>query len=65
MTGYQIQWSSRGTGGWDDLEDDTRTTRTTYQDAGLAPNTTRYYRVSGAQRGGLERLVERRPRDHR
>ena len=52
VTGYQIQWSRRATGGWGDLEDDTGNTRTTYQDTNLAPNTTRYYRVralSGAR----------------
>ena len=52
MTGYQIQWSSRATGGWDDLEDDTGNTRTTYQDTGLAPNTTRYYRVRAISGAG-------------
>ena len=46
MTGYRIQSSSRRTGGWQDLEDDTGDTRTTYQDTGLQPNTTRYYRVA-------------------
>ena len=53
MTGYQIQWSRRATGGWDDLEDDTGNTRTTtYQDTGLAPNTTRYYRVRAISGAG-------------
>ena len=52
VTGYQIQWSSTGTGRWRDLEDDTRTTRTTYQDTGLAPNTTRHYRVRAISRAG-------------
>ena len=53
VTGYQIQRSSTGTGGWRDLEDDTGNTRTTYQDdTGLAPNTTRYYRVRAISRAG-------------
>ena len=52
VTGYQIQWSSRGTGGWRDLEDDTGNTRTTYQDTNLAPNTTRYYRVRAISGAG-------------
>ena len=52
VTGYQIQWSRRATGGWDDLEDDTGNARTTYQDTGLAPNTTRYYRVRAISGAG-------------
>jgi len=52
VTGYRIQWSSRRTGGWDDLEDDTGSTRTTYEDTGLAPNTTRYYRVAAISAAG-------------
>ena len=52
VTGYQIQRSSRATGGWGDLEDDTGNTRTTYQDTGLAPNTTRYYRVRALSGAG-------------
>jgi titin len=52
VTGYQIQWSRRATGGWDDLEDDTGNTRTTYEDTGLAPNTTRHYRVRAISRAG-------------
>jgi titin len=52
VTGYQIQWSSTGTGRWRDLEDDTGNTRTTYEDTGLAPNTTRHYRVRAISREG-------------
>ena len=52
VTGYQIQWSSTGTGRWTDLEDDTGNTRTTYDDTGLPPNTTRYYRVRAISRAG-------------
>ena len=46
IIGYRIEGSSTRTGVWSDLVVDTRTTRTTYGDTGLAPNTTRYYRVS-------------------
>ena len=52
VTGYQIQWSSTGTGRWRDREDDTGNTRTTYQDTGLSPNTTRHYRVRAISRAG-------------
>ena len=52
VTGYRIQWSSTGTGGWRNLEDDTGNTRTTYQNTGLAPNTTRYYRVAAINAAG-------------
>ena len=47
ITGYRIEWSSTRTGGtWSDLVANTGSTRTTYRDAGLEPNTSRYYRVS-------------------
>ena len=46
IIGYRIEWSSTRTGVWRDLEDNTGNTRTTYEDTGLDPNTTRYYRVS-------------------
>ena len=52
VTGYQIQSSSTGTGRWRDLEDDTGNTRTTYEDTGLNPNTTRYYRVAAISDAG-------------
>ncbi len=52
VNGYQIQWSSTGTSRWRDLEDDTRDTRTTYEDTGLAPSTTRHYRVRAISRAG-------------
>ncbi len=52
VTGYSIQWSPTGTGRWSDLEDDTGTTRTTYEHTGLAPNTTRYYRVAAISAAG-------------
>ena len=46
IIGYRIERSSTRTGGWREIEDDTGDTRTTYQDTGLSPNTTYYYRVS-------------------
>ena len=46
IIGYRIERSSTRTGGWGEIEDDTGNTRTTYQDTGLSPNTTYYYRVS-------------------
>ena len=46
ITGYRIEWSSTRTGAWSDLEANTGSTRTTYRDTGLSPNTSRYYRVS-------------------
>ena len=52
VTGYQIQRSSTGTGGWRDLEDDTGNTRTSYEDTGLSPKTTRYYRVRAISAAG-------------
>ena len=46
IVGYRIEWSSTRTGVWSDLVANTGNTSTTYQDTGLSPNTTRYYRVS-------------------
>ena len=52
VTGYRIQSSSTGTGGWRDIEVNTRRTRTTYEDTSLSPNTTRYYRVAAISDAG-------------
>ena len=52
VTGYRIQRSSTGTGGWQNLAANTGSTTTRYTDDGLSPGTTRYYRVlalSGAR----------------
>ncbi|MCZ0933809.1 MAG: fibronectin type III domain-containing protein [Gemmatimonadetes bacterium] len=49
VTGYRIQWSRTGTGGWRDL---VANTRTTSQHTGLEPNTTRYYRVAAISAAG-------------
>ena len=46
IIGYRIEWASSRTGVWSDLVVNTGDTRTAYEDTGLAPNTTRYYRVS-------------------
>ena len=50
VTGYRIQRSSRGTGGWQSLVTNTGSTTTRYTDDGLSPGTTRYYRVACDQR---------------
>ena len=52
VTGYRIQWSRTRTGVWSDLVANTRSTRTTYRDTGLTPNTTRYYRVAAISAAG-------------
>ncbi len=45
LTGYRIQSAPSGNGPWTDLEANTGSTATTHSDTGLAPATTRYYRV--------------------
>ena len=45
VVGYRIEWSTNDTTGWSDLEANTGLTATTYKHTGLAPATTRYYRV--------------------
>ena len=45
ITGYRIEWSSTGTWPGTFLLPGPTGTATTYVDKGLAPNTTRYYRV--------------------
>ncbi len=52
ITGYRIEWSRTGTGGWGPLAD-TGPTATTYTDGGLRPATTRYYRVAATSDAGL------------
>ena len=46
ITGYRIQAAENGNGPWSDLVANTRSTSTTYAHAGLAPATTRHYRVA-------------------
>ena len=65
VTGYRIQWSSTGTGGWRNLVADTGLRTTRHTDTGLSPRTKALLPRRGAQRGAHWRLVERRPRDHR
>ncbi len=50
VTGYRIEWSRTGTGGWTVLV--ASTTATTYTDDDLRPNTTRHYRVLAINRAG-------------
>ena len=50
ITGYRIEWSRTGTGGWTVLL--ASTTATTYTDDDLRPNTTRHYRVLAINRAG-------------
>ena len=52
ITGYRIEWSRTGSGGWGPLAD-TGPTTTTYTDGGLRPVTTRYYRVAAMSAAGL------------
>ena len=52
VTGYQIQRSSTGTGGWRNLEANTGSTTTRYTDTGLSPGTKRYYRVAAISAAG-------------
>ena len=46
ITGYKIEVSADNEANWDDLDADTDDTDTTYAHTGLAPGTTRHYRVS-------------------
>ena len=46
ITGYRIETSSNGISGWTAVEANTRSTATTYLHSGLAPGTTRFYRVA-------------------
>ncbi len=55
VTGYRVQVSDDGGGTWQDLAPNTRSTRTTYSHTGLAPATTRHYRVSAINRIGVSR----------
>ena len=53
ITGYRIEFSDTGSGGWDDLVDDTESTRTSYTHTGLDPDTRQYYRVAAINRDGV------------
>ena len=52
ITGYRIDVSRSGTGGWITLVDDTESRGTTYTHDGLKPGETRYYRVRARNRAG-------------
>ncbi|MCY4398542.1 MAG: fibronectin type III domain-containing protein [Gemmatimonadetes bacterium] len=53
IIGYRIESSRTGSSGsWDDLVDDTESTRTTYTDTGLDAGTRWFYRVSAINREG-------------
>ena len=53
VTGYMIEWSENGGSPWEVLEANTRSTATTHVHTGLAPATTRHYRVSAINRVGV------------
>ena len=53
ITGYRIEVSADGGGSWEDLVANTRTTATVYPHTGLAPASTRHYRVSAVNRIGV------------
>ena len=60
VTGYRIQWSSTGTGGWRNLVADTGFRTTRHTDTSLSPRTKRYYRVaalSGARIGAWSNVA--------
>ena len=53
VTGYRIEVSDDGGRSWEDLVANTRTTATIYTHSGLAPASTRHYRVSAINRIGV------------
>ena len=52
LTGYLIQMSPNGVSGWTTIVINTRSTTTIYLHSGLAPGTTRYYRVAAINSRG-------------
>ncbi len=52
ITGYRIEWSADGASDWTDLVEDSGTDATAQADSGLAPGTTRHYRVSAINTAG-------------
>ena len=52
VSGYRIEVSANGVSGWSTLVANSRSTATTYTHPGLAPGTTRYYRVSAISAAG-------------
>ena len=55
VTGYRIEVSENAGGTWQTLVADTRSSATTYSHTGLAPASTRHYRVSAINRVGVGR----------
>ena len=55
ITGYRIEVSDDRGGSWRTLAANTRSTRTTHPHTGLAPASTRHYRVSAINRVGVGR----------
>ena len=55
VTGYRVEVSDDGGATWENLVSNTRNTRTAYAHTGLAPATTRHYRVSAINRIGGSR----------
>ncbi len=53
ITGYRIEVSEDRGANWQNLVANTRSARTTYSHTGLAPATTRHYRVSAINRVGI------------
>ena len=53
VTGYRIEVSDDGGRSWEDLVANTRTTATVHTHTGLAPASTRHYRVSAINRIGV------------
>ncbi len=53
ITGYRIEVTADGGGSWEDLVAATRSTATVYTHSGLAPASTRHYRVSAINRIGV------------
>ena len=53
ITGYRIEVSDDGGRSWEDLVANTRTTATVHTHTGLAPASTRHYRVSAINRIGV------------
>ena len=57
ITGYRIDVAPSAHGPWTALVADTRSTVTTYTHTGLAPVTTRFYRVSAINAAGIGRAT--------
>ena len=60
ITGYKIESSPDGGSSWSNLVPNTTSTNTTYSDTGLAPGTTRHYRVSAINSNGAGTSLQRR-----